>query len=165
MAIQPAARLLQKLKHWVGDGSSAPLSPQSIRLDPRSQLALLDRRAALWSGKNPLRILKQSSGHNHLVAGASTWAAVSTSSQEALRPPPTWFRCGLCLGDSMSQAPSSSPHSLGHAHRAMFGPVPCIGIQPDSSLPHHRSSLGQLRPGAVFPLPDWDTAVACSANF
>lgn len=117
MAIQPAARLLQTLKHWVGDGSSAPLGPQSIRLDPRSQLALLDRRAALWSGKNPLRILKQSSGHNHLVAGASTWAAVSTSSQEALRPPPTWFRCGLCLGDSMSQAPSSSPHSLGYAHK------------------------------------------------
>lgn len=77
MAIQPAARLLETLKPWVGEGSSARLGPQSIRLDPRSQLALLDRRAALWSGKNPLRILKQSSGHNHLIGRAFAWAAVS----------------------------------------------------------------------------------------
>lgn len=97
MASQPAARLLKTLKRWVGVGGSTRLSPQSIRLDPRSQLALLDRRAALWSGKNPLRILKQSSGHNHLIAGTSTWDAVSASSQEALglHPPGSGVGCAL----------------------------------------------------------------------
>lgn len=100
MAIPPAARPLKTLKRWVGEGSSSGLcrlGPQNILLDPRSQLALLDRGAALWSGKNPLRILKQSSGHNHLIAGASTWAAVSASSQEALglHPPGSGVGCAL----------------------------------------------------------------------
>lgn len=81
----------------LGTDAQLGLGPQSIHLDPRSQLALLDRRAALWSGKNPLRTLKQSSGHHCLIARAYMSSGLSQLSGGPC-PPPTWIRCGLCLG-------------------------------------------------------------------
>lgn len=76
-----------------GPAGGAALS--RISLVPGSQLAFLDHRAALWSGKNPLRFLKQSSGRNHLITRSSAlgwlvrgcwgWAAPTTPPGSGLR--------------------------------------------------------------------------------
>lgn len=43
---------------WAWGPTLSLAGPQSIHLDPRSQLALLDRRAALWSGKKSIKGFK-----------------------------------------------------------------------------------------------------------
>lgn len=86
-----------------GWGADAQLL-RGISLVPGSQLSLLDRRAALWSGKNPLRFLKQSSRHNHLIVRVFTcWAGLPP-------PPPTsgLAQVGAGCACQVSQVPAAS---------------------------------------------------------
>jgi hypothetical protein len=64
-----------------------------------SRLSFLGRRAALWSGKNPLRFLQQRSGCNHLIVRA----AMSGWLSQARRPPPCQAR-----GSQVNPGPGTS---------------------------------------------------------
>lgn len=148
-----------------GWGADAQLL-RGISLVPGSQLSLLDRRAALWSGKNPLRFLKQSSRHNHLIVRVFTllgWAA----------PSPTHLRPGsgrgwLCLSGKPGPCrqpqlvddtlQTDTPDDFRGCSFHSFQPQIDLASPGSSVLP---SNLYESESGLAFLLPEVPSGPQC----
>lgn len=95
----PSLNTARRRVWWGVEVGGADAQLSRICLVPGSQRSFLDRSAALWSGKNPLRFLKQSSRRNHLIVRVfPLWLSGS------LPPPVLAWHSGGCASPAAKWA-------------------------------------------------------------